>query len=164
MNGGAPRCPKCGGLSTNPNDQQCRFCGAALHQGYGAPQQQQQQQQQYAPQPYGAPPPNYGAPAQGYGAPQQFGAPQQQHGYGAPQPFGAPPPGYGPQPGYGAPQPFGGQYPMAPVQSFGGQYGRQINRGVFGSGWSSFFWLRLAIVGIAISLSLVGACISAITN
>jgi hypothetical protein len=53
----------------------------------------------------------------------------------------------------------------APVQSFGGNYGRQVNRGWgFTSGWSTFFWIRLAIAAIAISLSLVGACISAISH
>jgi hypothetical protein len=147
MNAGAPRCPRCGGLSLNPNDAQCRFCGSALAQPYAPPQQQQQQQQGYgAPQPFGRP------PQQGYGAP-----PQQ--GYGAP-------PGYPPQQGYGAPNPYGqpGPYPMAPVQSFGGSYGRQINHGVFGGVGSSFFWVRLAIIGAVISLSMIGACISAISH
>jgi len=162
MNSGAPRCPGCGGLSTNPNDAQCRFCGAALQQQqqYGAPPG-------YGAQPgYGAPQPNYGAPPQTYGVQQGYGAPQPQP-FGA-QPFGAPPPYGAPQQGYGAPNPYGGPqpgYPMAPVQGFGGNYGWQINRGFFGSsGWSSFFWFRLAIAGIAISLSLVGACISAISH
>ena len=57
-----------------------------------------------------------------------------------------------------------GQYPMAPVQQFRANYGPQLNRGGFGSGWSSFLWFRLAIAAIAISLSLVGACISALSN
>jgi len=128
MNGGAPPlCPRCGGLSTNPADVQCRFCGAALHGGHG--------------------------PAQGHGAPPQpYGAPQ---GY-APPSFGPQPQAYGPQPQPYAPQP----------QSYGPQpgYGRPIQQGPFGGGWSSFLWFRLAIAGIAISLSLIGACISAISN
>jgi hypothetical protein len=54
---------------------------------------------------------------------------------------------------------------MAPVQGFQANYGRQVNRGWgFSSGWSTFFWVRLAIAGIFISLSLIGACINAIAN
>jgi hypothetical protein len=172
MNGGAPRCPKCGGLSTNPNDQQCRFCGAALN-AYGAPQSFAPSPQAYGQPPQGyAPPQGYGAPQpqHGYAAPPQgYAAPQPQHGYGAPQPqqgYAAPPAPYGAPAPFGAPNPYGapGPYPMVPVQRFGGGYGQQINRGPFGSGWSSFLWFRLAIAAIAISLSLVGACISAIAN
>ena len=77
--------------------------------------------------------------------------------------FASPPPppqGYYPPPqGYGPPNPYG-----APIQPFGGGYGRQINQGPFGSGLGSFMWFRIVIIGIAISLSLVGACISAIAN
>jgi hypothetical protein len=148
MNGFAsapPTCPKCGGLSINPGEAQCRFCGTALGaQGYGgappgyggAPQMQQMQQ------PFAAPP--------GYGG-QNYGAPQ--------NPYAAP---YGQNP-YGGPGP--GQYPMAPVQGFNGNYGRQVNRGWgFGGGWSTFFWIRLAIAGVFISLSLLGACINAIAH
>jgi hypothetical protein len=183
MNYGAPTCPKCGGLSTNPNSPQCQFCGTQLGVAQAAPYPGQQQQQGYgappgygAPQAYGAPP-GYGAP-QAYGAPPGYGAPQAAPGYGAPQPYGAPQgaPGYGaphpygaPQgaPGYGAPNPYGGpapgQYP--PVQSFSPGYGQQINRSWgFGNGWTTFFWMRLAIAGIAIGLSLIAACINAIAN
>ena len=66
----------------------------------------------YAPQNYGAPPPQpnlYGAPAS---QPPAYGAPPQQGGYGPPpqQPQGYAPSPYGaaPAPGYGPPQP---QYP-----------------------------------------------------
>ena len=98
-----------------------------------------------------------------------------QQNYGAPPGYGQQP-GYGPQPGYGAPNPYGqqpnpygpqpyGQYPMAPVQNFGGNYGRQVNNGWgFGGGWSTFLWVRLAIAGAFIAISLIGACVSAITN
>lgn len=181
MNGfssGAPTCPKCGGLSINPGEAQCRFCGTPLGaQGYGgAPQG-------YAQPGYGASPPGYGQPPPGYGAPPGYGGAPPGYG-GAPQmqqpmqqPYGAPP-GYGGQ-NYGAPQnpyaapygqnPYGGpgpgQYPMAPVQGFNGNYGRQVNRGWgFGGGWSTFFWIRLAIAGAFISLSLLGACINAISH
>jgi hypothetical protein len=172
MNSGAPTCPKCGGLSINPGDAQCRFCGTPLGaQGYGAPPQG------YAQPGYGQPPPGYGQPPPGYGAPPGYGgAPQMQPMQ--PQPYGAPP-GYGAQNPYGAPQnpyaapygqnPYGGpgpgQYPIAPVQGFNGNYGRQVNRGWgFGGGWSTFFWIRLAIAGVFISLSLLGACISALSH
>jgi hypothetical protein len=83
----------------------------------------------------------------GYGAPPGYG------GYGAPNPYAAAPNAYGPQP-YGQP------YPM---QSFGGGYGRQYNNG-WGGGWSTFFWVRLAIAGAFIAISLIGACVSAIAN
>jgi len=54
---------------------------------------------------------------------------------------------------------------MAPVQGFGAGYGSQINRGWgFGGGWSTFFWVRLAIAAIFISLSIIGACVNAIAN
>jgi hypothetical protein len=100
-------------------------------------------------------------PMQPYGAPAGYG------GYGAPNPYGAPnnpyAAPYGGQNPYGAPGP--GQYPVAPVQGWNGNYGRQVNRGWgFGGGWSTFFWVRLAIAGIFISLSLLGACINAIAN
>ncbi|MDB5216894.1 MAG: hypothetical protein JWO86_4821 [Myxococcaceae bacterium] len=189
MNAGAPTCPKCGGLSINPGEAQCRFCGTPLGaqgaQGYGAAQPG-----------YGAPPPGYGAPPPGYGAPPPgYGAPPPgyggQPGYGAPPGYGGAQPmqqpmqpmPYGAPPGYGAPNPYGapqypyaapygqnpyggpGQYPMAPVQGFNGNYGRQVNRGWgFGGGWSTFFWVRLAIAGVFISLSLLGACINAIAH
>lgn len=178
MNAGAPTCPKCGGLSINPGDAQCRFCGTPLGaQGYGAPQGYAQPGQ--PPPGYGAPPPGYGQPPgyggqPGYGAPPGYGgAPQMQQPqpYGAPPGYGAPNP-YAPQNPYAAPygqNPYGGpgpgQYPMAPVQGFNGNYGRQVNRGWgFGGGWSTFFWVRLAIAGVFISLSLLGACINAITH
>jgi hypothetical protein len=52
---------------------------------------------------------------------------------------------------------------MAPMQGYPGYV--QPNRGWgFGNGWSTFFWVRLAIAGVFISLSLLGACINAITN
>jgi hypothetical protein len=176
-----PTCPKCGGLSINPGDAQCRFCGTPLGaQGYGGAPQGYAQPGQAQPG-YGAPPPGYGQPPgyggqPGYGAPPGYGgAPQMQQPMQ--QPYGAPP-GYGGQ-NYGAPQnpyaapygqnPYGGpgpgQYPVAPVQGFNGNYGRQVNRGWgFGGGWSTFFWIRLAIAGVFISLSLLGACINAISH
>lgn len=177
MNYGAPTCPKCGGLSTNPNDVQCRFCGSQLGQpqaaapyGGGAPAHAYAAAQQ--PGGYGAP------PQQGYGQPAAppYGAPQQ--GYGAPPGYGAAPPGYGAPHGHGAPQGYGapygqqpnpyggapGGYPMAPVQPFQGQYGQQINRGWGGGGWGTFLWVRLAIAGVFIALSLLGACINAIAH
>lgn len=55
--------------------------------------------------------------------------------------------------GGGYVQPFGGYHP-APM----------VNRGWFGSGWSTFFWIRLVIVIFAVSISLIGACISAVAN
>jgi len=101
--------------------------------------------QQMQQMPYGAP------PGGGYGAPNPYGAPN--------NPYAAP---YGQNP-YGGPGP--GQYPVAPVQGWNGNYGRQVNRGWgFGGGWSTFFWVRLAIAGVFISLSLLGACINAISN
>jgi hypothetical protein len=54
---------------------------------------------------------------------------------------------------------FGG----APVQQFGGGYGRQVNRG-WGSGWTSFFWIRIIFAAIAIGVSLIIACVEAIAN
>ncbi len=152
MNTGAPTCPKCGGLSINPSDAQCRFCGTPLGQAaYG---QSPRGPHGHAPPPQGYPPPQQ----QGYGAPQPYGAPP---GYGAPNPYGAPGPNpYGQQNPYGGPAP--GQYPM---QGYPPGYGPQVNRSWgFGSGWSTFFWVRLAIAAIFISLSLIGACVNAITN
>lgn len=145
MNVGAPTCPTCGAVEPNPQAAQCRFCGAALARqaprGYGAPQA-------------------YGAP-QGYG-PRGCGAPQ---GYG-PQGYGGPPGGYGgPPPGYGPQQRYGPQ--GYPVQGFGGAqpFAGQafVNRG-WTSGWSAFFWVRMVIVIAAVSISLLGACISAISH
>ena len=173
MNSGAPTCPKCGGLSTNPSDTACRFCGTQLPGAAGAYGTGASPPGYAAPMGYGAPPPAYGAqPAYaphpgGYGAPPMQG--YAQPGYGAPpmQGYGQPgygqpgygQPGYG-QPGYGAPvHGFGG----SPVQPFTPSYGGNVNRG-WGSGWSSFFIARLVIVGICVGLSLVGACISAIAH
>jgi hypothetical protein len=51
---------------------------------------------------------------------------------------------------------FGG---VQPFQNHG-----YVNRGGWASGWSTFFWVRLAIAVIAISVSLLGACISAISH
>lgn len=158
----APTCARCGGLSTNPSAVQCQFCGSALAapQAYGAAPAAYGQ-----PQPFGAAPQGYGAPQQGYGAPPGYGAPQ--------APYGAPPPNAYP---YGAPpNPYGGGYPQQqgypPVQQWGGGgYGPQVvvNRGFLGSGWSSgwsmFWWIRLGIAGIVISMAIFGACINAITN
>ncbi len=161
MNAGAPTCPACGGLNTNPQSNQCRFCGQALTAApaHGAPAMYQQQQQGY-----GAPAPgSYGAPAQGgYGAPPPggYGAPPHMQGYGAPPPnaYGAPPGGgYGPH--YpGQPQGFGG------VQPFQGGNGFVSRGSGWTSGWSTFFWIRLVIAAIAIGISLTGACISAIAH
>jgi hypothetical protein len=88
-------------------------------------------------------PPGYGAPPV-YGAPPPYGAPPGPYGYGAP------PPGYG---GYG--QPYGHPFGMPPPV---------YRQNGWASGWSTFFWVRLVIVGIAISLSLLGACVSALTH
>jgi len=98
-----------------------------------------------APQPYAAQPGGYGAPPPyaGYGAPPG--------GYGAPGPYGAPNP-YGQQQGYPV-QGFGGgqPYPVVPVRSGW-------------NGWSTFFIVRVAIAAIAIGISLLGACISALSH
>ena len=146
MNAGAPTCSTCGGVNTNPQAAQCRFCGQAL-----APQQV-----------YGAPPGYGGHAAQGYGAPQApyGGAPG---GYGAPhapQPY-CQPYGYGPQA-----NPYGS--PHVPVAGFGGVqpvHHGYVNRGsAWSTGLSTFFWVRIVIAVIAISISLLGACVSAIAH
>ena len=159
MNAGSVTCSTCGGVNANPQQPKCHFCGSQLAlpappPGYGA----------YAPQPYGAPP-GYGA-SPGYGAPPGYGP---QPGHGAPH-------GHGPQPGYGAPP--GGAYGAAPpgyqVHGFGGaqpfqyaqppvQYGNAIANGIT-SGWSTFFWIRLWIAVFAIGISLLGACVSALSH
>ncbi len=182
MNAGAPTCPACGGLNTNPQSNQCRFCGQALSAApaYGGHAMQQQQG-------YGAPPQGgYGAPAQGgYGAPPQggYGAPPQggygappQGGYGAPAQggYGAPAQGgYGAPPqggyGYGAPQGggFAPQYPgqgFAGVQPFQGGNGFVSRGSGWTSGWSTFFWILLVIAAVVIGISLTGACVSALTH
>ena len=142
MNAGAPRCSTCGGVNTNPQLAKCHFCGSqlappALPPGYGA----------YAPQPQGyGPPPGYGPP-QGYGAPPGHGAP--------PGGFGGAPPGYQVH-GFGGAQPF--HYAQPPVQ-----YGNAIVNRIT-SGWSTFFWIRLGIAAIAIGVSLIGACASALSH
>lgn len=160
----------------------CRFCGAQMHappahaslapqgpgyapqgpgyapqgpgyapQGPGyAPHQQQQQQQQQ----------------QGYAQPQGpggYGAPlyPQQQGYAQPQPY--PQPGYHPPQGYAQP-PVAGFGGAAPVQPFGGAYHSHVDRGWWGSSFGTFFWARLAIAAIAIGVSLIIACVSAIAN
>ena len=75
------------------------------------------------------------------------------------KPYAAP---YGQNP-YGGPGP--GSIRWRPCRASDGNYGRQVNRGWgFGGGWSTFFWVRLAIAGVFISLSLLGACINAITH
>jgi hypothetical protein len=52
---------------------------------------------------------------------------------------------------------------MAPMQGYPGYV--QPSRGWgFGNAWSTFFWVRLAIAAIFISLSLLGACINAIAD
>jgi hypothetical protein len=142
MNAGAPTCPHCGGLNTNPQSAQCRFCFQLLPQPGGVVQ------------PYGQP--------QAYGQPQNYGAPPM-GGYGAPQPQ-APNP-YAPNP-YGGPQPnpYAQQYPVqgfGGVQPFHGGNG-YINRG--GNGWSTFFWIRLGIALIVVFFSLMGACVQALSH
>lgn len=147
MNAGAPTCSTCGGVNTNPQAAQCRFCGQALapQQVYGAPQ-------------------GYGAhAAQGYGAPQgpYGGAPG---GYGAPQA----PQAYGQPYGYGGPQPNPYGSPHVPVAGFGGVqpiHHGYVNRGsAWSTGLSTFFWVRIVIAVIAIGISLLGACVSAIAH
>jgi hypothetical protein len=73
-------------------------------------------------------------------------------GYGQPPPA----PGYGP-PGYGqAP----GGWGQPPPQVWGAPGYYQPYRRT----WSTFFWVRLTLVLIALGLSVVGACVSAITH
>lgn len=122
------------GGNAAPNAMMCPFCGQPIQRA--APPAPQ-------PQPYG------------------YGAPQQQ-AYG--QPYGAPPQQpYGQQP-YGQ-QPYG-QQPQ--VHGFGGVHPFQqpvyVQRGGWTSGWSTFFWVRLAIAGVAICISLLGACVSALNH
>ena len=135
LSGRSGRCSACGGVATNPQDTQCRFCGAMLH----AAPPPQQQPQAYYPQAQAQAQAQPQAQAQGYYPPSQA------QGYYPPSP----------------PQPYGG-YP--PVQSFGGNYGQYVNRGAFGSGMSTIFWIRIAVVGVVVALSMMGACVSAITN
>ena len=132
---------------------QCRFCGQGL-----APQ---------ASQAYGAPP-GYGAhhgAAHGHGQ-AAYGAPP--GGFGAPQGYGPPSasPYGGPQPNmYGGPQPYGGSH--LPVTGFGGAqafHHGHVHRSGWSSGLSTFFWVRLAIAAVAIGISLIGACVSAIAH
>jgi hypothetical protein len=83
-----------------------------------------------------------------------------QQGYGAQQPYG------GPQP-YGQPPPYGyGGYPQqgyVPVQQFHGA-GYRAPSSWGGGFWSTYWMIRLIIAGIVISLSLVGACVSALSH
>jgi len=147
MNAGGPTCGSCGGLNTNPQSAQCRFCGQML-------------QQQAAPWPgYGPPPPGYGAPPPGGG----YGAPPMQPPPGYPQ-QGYPQQGYAPNPYGAAPNPYAQQYP---VQGFGGMpYQQQVyvQRSGWTSGWSTFFWIRLGIALVVILFSAMGACVQAISN
>ena len=109
-------------------------------------------------QAYGAPPPGYGPTPSGYGAPPAFSSPQAgTPGYG-PTPYGAPPAPYGQVHGFGGNAPF--QYAQQPVH-----YHQQQNawRNVAG-GFSTFFWVRLGIAAVAIGISLLGACVSAIAH
>jgi hypothetical protein len=157
----APKCPRCGGIVTNPSASQCQFCGSPLAQlvapygaapippqgyGYGAPAPQ--------PQAYG-PPQAYGAPPPA--AMPSYGQPQQPYGYGAPQP------GYPPNPyaGYGqGPQVQGwrGGHNIAPAQ-----------QSVFGgSGWNTT-WNVINIIRLSIAVLVLGGfmfagCISALSH
>jgi hypothetical protein len=54
-------------------------------------------------------------------------------------------------------QGFGGAQPYAPGYA-------PVNRSGWATGWSAFFWVRLVIAVIAISLSLLGACVSALSH
>ena len=114
----------------------------------------------YAPPPggYGAPPGGYGAPPGGYGAPPGgYGAPP--GGYGAPNPYG------GPQPGpYGGPMPGQQVHGFGGVQPFNAGYTPQYRSSGWASGWSTFFWVRLGIAAVAIAVSLLGACVSALSH
>ena len=98
---------------------------------------------------HGAPPPGYGPTPSGYGAPPP--------GYG-PAPYGQPPQPYGQVHGFGGNAPF--HYAQQPVH-----YHQQQNawRNVAG-GFSTFFWVRLGIAAVAIGISLLGACVSAISH
>lgn len=96
----------------------------------------------------------------GYGAPP---------GYGTPPGYGAPPGGYGMPPAhpYGGPHanPYGQNVPVAGfggVQPFHGA--GYVNRSGWASGWSTFVWVRLAIAAVAIAVSLLGACVSALSH
>jgi hypothetical protein len=55
-----------------------------------------------------------------------------------------------------------------PVAGFGGAQpyygGRYVNRSGWSSGLRTFFWIRLAIAVIVIGISLLGACVSALTH
>jgi hypothetical protein len=68
--------------------------------------------------------------------------------------YGQPPMGYGqpPQNPYGYPPP----YVIQPVV--------YTNPYRSGSAWSTFFWVRIAIAAIAIGISLLGACVSALSH
>jgi hypothetical protein len=90
---------------------------------------------------YGQPPPPPGAPPMGYGQPPM--------GYGQPpMGYGQPPNPYGP---YGYPPPY-----VQPIV-----YGNPYRSA---SAWTTFFWVRLVIAAIAIGISLLGACISALSH
>ena len=160
MNAGAPTCSTCGGVNTNPQAAQCRFCGQALApQGHGAPRGYGA----HAAQGYGAPGGYGGGAPGGYdgGAPGGYGAPQAPQGYA--QPYG------GPQPNvYGGPPPSAYGSPHVPVAGFGGvqpMHHGYVNRGsAWSTGLSTFFWVRIVIAVIAIGVSLLGACVSAIAH
>ncbi len=145
----APTCSGCGGIQTNPAATQCHYCGASLAAPPPPPQQ--------------GPPPGWGPQAQAYGQP-PYGQPHGQAPYGAPPPYGQP---------YGAPQypqyppvaPFGGYggppgYGSPPVQPFRGAGYRASNW----SGWNTFWTIRLVIAVIFIGMSLMGACVSALSH
>jgi len=54
-----------------------------------------------------------------------------------------------------------------PVAGFGGGHPYHhgyVNRSAWASGLSAFFWVRVAVAVIAISITLLGACVSALSH
>lgn len=163
----APKCPRCGGIVTNPGASQCQFCGSPLGpqvalpygavpippqgHGYGAPAPLLQQAAYSPQQAYGAPPQ---AALPSYGQPQG-----QPYGYGAPQQGGYPP--NNPYAGYG-------QGPQ--VQGWGGGgHAAPVRQGMFGgSAWSTTWnviWIiRLSIAVLVIGGIMFSACVTALSH
>lgn len=160
MNTQAPKCPRCGGIVTNPSASQCQFCAAPLAQQaapYAAP---------VAPQGYGygPPQPQGYAPPQAYGAPApvampSYGQPQQPYGYGAPH-----------QPGY-PPSPYAayGQGPQVQGWQGGGGHIAPAQQGMFGGSawnttWNVIWIIRLSIAVLVIGGLMFGACVNALSH
>lgn len=168
MNMQAPKCPRCGGIVTNPGASQCQFCGSPLGQlvapygaapippqgyGYGAPALSPQQAA-YAPQQAAY------APQQAYGAPPQVGMPS----YGQPQQYGAPG-------GYPPNNPYAGYSQATQVQGWGGGSGyvAPVRHGMFGGGawnttWNVIWIIRLSIAVLVVGGLMFGACVNALSH